>query len=164
MKKGTPDESKHKDAQGRNLNQPKAADIRRLYKENGLKMPQGTGSNGAVTIADMMENLGELAWTVAEVSKTQPTELFHRELVYRDEADRENVIRRIYIDANEIGMMRAGEMPIKKSPDTFICIGCPFYDMCELHEGGHDWKAYKRAAYTTGQPYSTYNIDWDEKG
>lgn len=163
LKKATPNESKHKNAAGQNLNQPKAKELRQLYKTTGRKLPQGTGVNGAVKIEDMIEDLGELAWSVAEISKVQPTELFHREPVYRDEGDRENVIRRIYIDADEIGRIRAGEMPVKKSPDIFICIGCQFRDMCELHEGGHDWKAYKRSAYTTFDPYSTYQIDADEK-
>jgi RecB family exonuclease len=164
LKKATPDESKHKNAEGQNLNQPKAADLRKLYRQTGRKLPKGTGTNGAIVISDMMEDLGDLAWSVAEVSKQQPTELFHRQPVYRDEADRQNVIRRIYIDAQEIGKMRAGEMPIKKSPDTFICIGCPFRDPCELHETGADYGAYFRAAFQPHDTYSTYAIDWDEKG
>lgn len=96
------------------------------------------------------------------VSKRQQGPLFHREPVFRDAGDRRNVLRRIYEDAKEIGMMRRGELAVKKSPDRFICIGCPFIDMCEVHETGSDWEAMRDGLYVKWDPYSTYYIDWDE--
>jgi hypothetical protein len=164
LKKATPNESKHKNDKGQVLNQPLAKDLRALYKTERRKLPQGTGMNGSVLVTDMIEDLGDLAWTVAEVSKVQPTELFHREPCYRDEVSRQRVMQRIYEDAQAIGRIRAHELPVKKSPDTFICIGCQFLDMCVMHESGADWKAYRQVAYRTHDTYSTYNIDWDEKG
>lgn len=96
------------------------------------------------------------------VSKRQPGPLFYREPVFRDVGDRRNVLRRIYEDAKEIGMMRNDELAIKKSPDRFICIGCQFIDMCELHETGANWKAFRDGMYQMWNPYDTYYIDWDE--
>jgi hypothetical protein len=168
MKKSMPNKAKVRNAAGQVLNQPTAKALGDLYKSLDRPKPaNGTGSGveGAVIISDLIADLGdELAYSVAEVSKVQPTELFHRETVFRDEADRQNVLKRIYDDAQEIGMVRAGTLAIKKSPDTFICIGCQFRDMCEVHEVGGDWQLYRRSAFTTHDPYSTYAIDWDEKG
>lgn len=97
------------------------------------------------------------------VSKMQPGPLFHRELAYRDEGDRQRVLQRIYEDAVEIGQMRKGEMAIKKSPDRFICIGCPFIDLCELHETqASGWEEFRDFTYTQYNPYSVYEIDADE--
>lgn len=97
------------------------------------------------------------------ISKRQPGPLFHRELIYRDAGDRKNVLHRIYEDAKEIGMVRAGQLAVKKSPDRFICIGCQFRDLCELHEtGAAGWKEFKKQMYTTYDPYDSYYIDWDE--
>lgn len=96
------------------------------------------------------------------VSKRQQGPLFGREPAFRDAGDRRRVLRRIYEDAKEIGMMRQGQLAIKKSPDRFICIGCPFIDMCELHEGQHDWEAFRDGMYEDWDPYSTYYVDWDE--
>lgn len=97
------------------------------------------------------------------VSKKQPGPLFHREIVYRDEGDRQNVLQRIYEDAKEIGMLRRGDLAIKKSPDRFICIGCQFIELCELHETqASGWKEFQKAMYHVWDPYTTYNIDADE--
>lgn len=96
------------------------------------------------------------------VSKRQPGPLFGREMVYRDAGDRRRVLRRIYEDAKEIGKMRRGELAIKKSPDRFICIGCQFIDMCELHESEADWEAFRDGMYEDWDPYDVYYIDWDE--
>lgn len=96
------------------------------------------------------------------ISKRQQGPLFHREPVFRDDGDRRNVLRRIYEDAKEIGKLRTGDLAIKKSPDRFICIGCQFIDMCEVHETGADWEAMRDGLYTHWEPYDTYYIDWDE--
>lgn len=97
------------------------------------------------------------------VSKQQPGPLFHRETVFRDSASTAHVKRRIYEDAKEIGQLRSGTMAIKKSPDRFICIGCQFIDVCELHEvNAPGWEEYLKVQYERYNPYSTYEIDADE--
>jgi len=95
------------------------------------------------------------------VSKQQPPPLFHRETVYRDEADRQHVIQRVYEDACEIGQVRAGELPAKKSPDIFHCRLCAYYEMCELHETGADWTAYRDATTTTWDPFDAHELEDD---
>jgi hypothetical protein len=67
------------------------------------------------------------------VSKVQPTPLFHRETVYRNEPEREQIMNRIWTDAAEIGYVRNGQMALKKSPDLFHCLSA---DTRILTDGG----------------------------
>ena len=96
------------------------------------------------------------------ISKRQPAPRYHRELVFRDEHDRREVMQRIYEDAIEIGQLRSGELAVKKSPDQFHCMMCPFTDQCELHETGADWRSYQKATTFTYDPYSAHAITEDE--
>lgn len=95
------------------------------------------------------------------VSKIQPAPLFHRETVYRDAADRERVLERVWQDAVEIGEVRAGLMALKKSPDFFHCQMCSYKDICELHETGSDWEAMAKSTMTTWNPYSAHALEDD---
>jgi PD-(D/E)XK nuclease superfamily len=92
------------------------------------------------------------------ISKMQPLPLFHRETVYRDAADRKQVIQRIYDDAAEIGAVRAGSMRLKKSPDMYHCRFCAYRDICELHETGSDWQAMADVTMHTWNPYDAHEI------
>jgi hypothetical protein len=98
------------------------------------------------------------------VSKQQPLPLFHREHVYRDEYDRAHVIERIYHNAVEIGLIRAGEIELTKSPDMFHCRMCAYNDMCELHETGGDWIAYRDATTHKWDPYNAHAIENEAHG
>lgn len=97
------------------------------------------------------------------VSKQQPAKTFHREPIYRDQAERANVIQRIYEDALEIGLVRSGEMRLKKSPDRFHCQMCAFKDVCELHESGLDWQAMAKATMTTWDPFDAHEAAIEAK-
>lgn len=92
------------------------------------------------------------------VSKTQPTPLFHRETIYRNAFEREQVMSRIYTDAAEIGYVRGGQMALKKSPDTFHCRMCSYRDICEAHEIGADWRAVAKATMTKWEPYESHEL------
>jgi hypothetical protein len=95
------------------------------------------------------------------VSKQQPTPMFHREVVYRNEFDGNSVRNRIRAQAAVMKAMREGVMPVWKTPGTLHnphCKWCEFKDMCELHESGQDWEAFKKRAFVQHDPYTQHAI------
>lgn len=92
------------------------------------------------------------------VSKRQPNPLFHRQLVYRDEHERQMLHARVLAQAREMKRLRSGLDPIYKAPSRFHCMACPFKDPCELHEAGADYKTFLRGAYKTKDQYSAHEI------
>jgi hypothetical protein len=90
------------------------------------------------------------------VSKRQPKPLFQRVPVFRDEADRRMVWNRIRAEAWEMRLIREGKLPIYKNPTKDCFWDCPFYDACELHETGSDWREFLFQNFTRGNPYADY--------
>lgn len=160
LKKDLPDD-RPVNEEGYAVNKPKKEVLVAKCKKEGLPW-EGLRVDEMIDVIDQTFGEGWAHRYLGEVSKKQPGPLFHREIAFRDEADRVNVMKRIYEDAHEIGLMRTGKLAIKKSPDRFICIGCPFIDQCELHETGADWEAFRDAIMEQWDPYATYEIDADE--
>lgn len=92
------------------------------------------------------------------VSKKQPSPLFHREIVYRDEATRKRFRTRAAIEILEMQ-----ESAVYKAPGKFTCNMCEFADMCELHEAGADYKEFAKAVYSTWDPYAAHEIEDAER-
>ncbi len=96
------------------------------------------------------------------VSKKQPTPRFHRELVYRSEAEQTRARERAVSEVLLMMAMRRGVLPITKSPGTGYpsqqCQACSFRDMCELHEGGGDWKLERDSSMEQWNPYDAHEI------
>lgn len=94
------------------------------------------------------------------VSKSQPPPYFVRHNVYRDDPDREQILFRVRAQAWEMDQVRLGKLPVFKNPSAAYpdqhCSGCEFYDMCELHETGSNWKELKRMTMTTWDPYEEH--------
>jgi hypothetical protein len=93
------------------------------------------------------------------ISKRQPPKFFARQLTFRGEFERERVKERVRQEVNDMLEARGNPAKIYKNPGpSFMpnCKFCSFRDMCELHETGNDWKAFKKAAFTTWQPYSAH--------
>jgi hypothetical protein len=95
------------------------------------------------------------------VSKTQPPDFFHREMVYRSEHDRKEITSRVISTSWEMRQVRKGNLPLLKTP-TRDCPNCPFKDPCELHEAGADWREMLKLAYRPWEPYSDYEIERKE--
>ena len=91
------------------------------------------------------------------ISKRQPPAYFHRERVWRDEADGKAVIQRIVEQVWEMKQLRAGKLPLYKSPSP-ECARCPFKDPCELHETGNDHEEMLELAYEHWDPYADHEI------
>jgi hypothetical protein len=100
------------------------------------------------------------------VSKRQPTPLFHREPVYRDELDGQMVRRRVMSQFDVMTLMREGTLSVYKVPGTLHnphCKWCDFKDMCEIHEQQGDWDLVRRATTQTWDPYKQHEIEEAEK-
>lgn len=96
-----------------------------------------------------------------DVSKVQPPPYFLRYPVYRSHEDRETVLQRIIMETREIKLVRAGKLGIYKNPTRDCSWDCGFFDMCELHESGDDWKESARLLMTTWDPYASHRDDLD---
>lgn len=93
------------------------------------------------------------------VSKVQPPMAFERIPVFRDEYDRKEIIKRIKREAFIRRMYREGKMPIVKNPTDRCSWDCQFYDMCELHETGSDWRGYAEQTMREEDSYEEYKHD-----
>lgn len=93
-------------------------------------------------------------------SKRQPPPLFDRTKVYRDTADRENLLYRSRAQAYEMAQVTAGKMPLYKNPSASypnqMCLGCEFGDVCEMHETGGNWEELARLTMGTWDPYEDH--------
>lgn len=92
------------------------------------------------------------------VSKSQPPDYFHREPVWRGEADRKEIIGRIISTSREMQRARDGELEIIKNPTDRCQFDCQFKDPCELHEQGSDWEEMLDMAYVEWDPYSDHEV------
>jgi len=98
------------------------------------------------------------------VSGRQPVPRFHRELVYRGEADREKARARVL---NEVRDMFAGrrdpERHVYKTPggagSMNHCGWCPVRDLCELDEMGKEYEELAAATFEPWDPYADHEIE-----
>lgn len=94
------------------------------------------------------------------ISKRQPADRYERIKVYRDVADAKNVIKRIRQERWEMELVRQGKLPVYKNPKDSCAWDCSFRDMCELHETGADWEAFRDQMFDVGVPYEGYRQDY----
>lgn len=105
--------------------------------------------------------LGQKLNLDGSVSKKQPSPLFERTPVYRDDFDRQIMHERVCEEAVEMEYTRQGILTPLKNPGPLYmpnCRGCPFRDMCELHETGGDWEALRDAVMIKWDPYDAHEI------
>lgn len=93
---------------------------------------------------------------VGERSKQQPASAFLRYPVYRTARERATQLGRIADEASVMNKMRRRELPIWKNPTNDCSWDCSFFEMCELHEQGADWKEYRDMVYTKQDPYADH--------
>lgn len=102
-----------------------------------------------------------------DVSKSQPPPYFHRELVYRDEAQQARARQRVLDEWTDMQAMRQGEAAVYKSPGLGFphqqCMGCPVFDLCELHEIGEDYTDLAASTMREWDPYAAHEITEEGK-
>ena len=92
------------------------------------------------------------------VSKRQPPPLFHREYMFRNNAMRANLMKRVEHQAWEMSLVRSGELEAYKNPTANCRWDCQFKDMCELHERGDDWESFRDAMFRRWNPYEAHDV------
>lgn len=105
--------------------------------------------------------LGQSLNQDGSVSKNQPSPLFVRQVIYRDEADRREMHNRVLAEAREMRECRADPSRVYKNPGPLHmpnCRGCGYRDMCELHETGNDWEAMRDATMEPWNPYDAHEL------
>ena len=97
------------------------------------------------------------------VSAKQPSPIFHRELIYRSESDRERARERAVREVRDMIRLRAAEVDdpavaAYKAPHFINCAMCQYRDMCELHEIGQDWEGLRDVTMDKWDPYAAHEI------
>lgn len=90
------------------------------------------------------------------VSKQQPSPLFHREYVYRSKESRASLYDRVVNQVMAMEKIRSGEVPVTKNPTKECRYMCSFKDMCQLHEEGADWEAFRDGMFKVWEPYAAH--------
>ena len=97
------------------------------------------------------------------VSKKQPSRYFHRERIERVAAERNTQIKRIAQEAYWMKAVRAGLLPITKTPMDRCRWDCKFFDLCNIHEAQEDIEYAKEALFNKEDPYAEYRGETQPK-
>lgn len=149
-----PEQTKLVDEQGRVRNNPQKNHYQLALKLSDADMK-------GLKIADLHAISQKMDITVyGEVSKNQGSPLFWRDVVRRNRANRANQLRRIAEEAEVMALMRAGELPITKSPAEH-CNWCPFTDVCDIDEDGGDTEVFFNDVFRREDPYADHRAGAD---
>lgn len=159
LKKGLPDDRPKNEA-GESLNKPSKDALLTACAEASIEVPKKVLVDDlhALLLAEGIDPL-----QFGEVSKVQKGPLFHRFELPFGEGELENINWRIRAEAWEMSQVRAGKLPILKSPTKDCKWECQFRDACELHSMGGDYQDMFDLEFTTWDPYSNHELV-EEKG
>jgi hypothetical protein len=156
LRKATPSD-RPRNAAGLYLNQPsKAQYVAALTGVDRWTAPELK----KMTVAELESiAVANFIKVEGEVSKVQPPPLFvrHPERITRGQL--QNQIRAIQDEVYVMDAIRAGQIPLWKNQvdsGPTACTGCPFFNMCELHDMGHDWEEYRDMAFHVEDPYAAH--------
>lgn len=93
------------------------------------------------------------------ISKNQPPPFFDRQLTFRGDFEAQRVKERVRQEITDMLEARGNPAKIYKNPGPSFfpnCKFCSFRDMCELHETGNDWQAFRDAAFIKWEPYAAH--------
>jgi PD-(D/E)XK nuclease superfamily len=108
---------------------------------------------------DELDDMGRKLNKDGSVSKRQPPPYFARQLTFRGDIEAERVKQRVRQEISDMLEARGDPLRVYKNPGPSFfpnCKFCSFRDMCELHETGNDWEAFKKAAFVNWDPYDAH--------
>jgi len=156
LRKAMPDD-RPTNPSGARLNKPSKDTLRQNCDDRGIGYAKSTTVEG---LCGLLVAAGIDPAQLGEPSKIQPPPLFVRQKVYRDTIDRESLLYRARAQAWEMGLVKAGKLPMYKNPSASYpnqqCLGCEFGDVCELHETGGQWEELARLTMGTWDPYEDH--------
>lgn len=155
LRKALPDD-RPRDAQGYYLNKPtKDMYIAALEKADAIdQLPRLKKDWTVLNLAAIAANVG--VEVLGERSKSQPPPLFERHPVRKAPGMRKTQLRRLQDEFLRMAAYVYGELPITKSPGRDTCPMCPFSEMCESHESGGDWIAFRDLVYRREDLYAEH--------
>jgi len=92
------------------------------------------------------------------VSKNQPKPLFMRHPVWRSDSQRMMQRQHVIDEAMQMLAIRSKQQRPTKTPTKDCAWDCPFFQMCQLHESGDDWKDFRDAMYVKRDPYTDHRL------
>lgn len=156
LRKAMPD-LRPTNAAGARLNKPSKDVLLEQCAVRSLIVPKGAT---VAALSEVLSNAGIDPLQFGEPSKSQPPPLYDRTRVYRDTADRENLLYRARAQSYEMGLVKKGKLPMYKNPSASYpnqqCLGCEFGDVCEMHETGGNWEELARLTMGTWDPYEDH--------
>lgn len=96
---------------------------------------------------------------MGEISKVQPSPLFHRHKLDFGPKELEGINWRIRAEAWEMNQVRTGRLPLFKNPTKDCAWDCAFKDACEVHEMGGDYASVLEMEFTQWNPYSDHELE-----
>lgn len=96
---------------------------------------------------------------LGDPSKNQPSPNFIRYPVWRTSSERRTQIQRIQNEALNMEAHRSRLLPLIKNPTTDCSWDCDFFNLCQLHEAGDDWREFKAASFVKKDPYADHRVN-----
>lgn len=154
LKKSLPSD-KPRNAQGHVLNQPKKEALLIACETNGLDVPRKPTVD---VLWQILEAAGFNPEVYGEPSKRQPSPLFYRDELDYGVRERQEINRRIRLEAMEMARVRDGKLPIYKNPTKDCKWDCSFHPACEVHEMGGDWQSILDLEFVEWFPYEGHEL------
>lgn len=151
---------KPRNDQGHVLNKPKKEALLMACETNGLDVPRKATID---VLWQVLEAAGFDPTRYGEVSKVQPSPLLHRYELDYGVKERQEINRRIRMEAGEMARVRDGRLPIYKNPTKDCKWDCPFHAACEVHEMGGDYESILELEFNEWSPYDGHEL-LEEKG
>lgn len=155
LRKALPD-TRPMDTSGIVRNKPLKAPLANMAHDLGLDSQLPPRPTVEALVA-ALEAAGVNTASLGEPSKRQPRPRYHREPLDFSVTQLDEINRRIRAEAWEIAQVRAGKLPMYKSPGR-ECDWCEFKEMCELHEMGADWESMMHLEFDTWDPYEAHEL------
>jgi hypothetical protein len=153
LRKGLPD-TRPVNEKGLHLNLPSKDNLLDACNENLIYVPK------RATKETLIAALSSAGWTdgeiasLGEVSKVQPGPLFHRTPFVFGPNNLTNIAKRIRMEAQEMAMVRRGELEVFTNPTKDCSWDCAFVEPCEMKEMGGAWKDMLALEFGTWEPYA----------
>lgn len=145
-----PEETKLVDEYGRVRNKPQKNHYQLALKFSDADMK-------GLKIADLEAISQKMGITVfGEVSKNQGSPLFWRDIVRRNQHNRQRQMDRIADEAEVMARIRGGDLPVIKSPGDHCNWGCDYSDLCDIDEDGGDTERFIKDVYKYEDPYADH--------
>jgi len=98
------------------------------------------------------------------ISKRQDTARFMRHPVWRDQNQRLRMKQNIINEVELMQAYRSGQLKLTKSPHMDCSWDCSFFQMCQLHESGADWKEFRDAMFHQEDMYADHRMSLKSAG